>query len=113
MILFCLPCGQVPGVTDVGLKPRHVKKAAIIGGGLMGSGIATALILNDIYVLVKEINPEYLAKGIKMIEGNSSFTRKASFEELMLIYFIISCQKSERKKRFKYFFIRKTYGKKN
>lgn len=61
---------KVPGVTDVGLKPRHVKKAAIIGGGLMGSGIATALILNDIYVLVKEINPEYLAKGIKMIEAN-------------------------------------------
>lgn len=61
---------KVPNVTDVGLKPRHVKKVAVIGGGLMGSGIATALILSNIYVVLKEVNPEYLQKGIKMIEAN-------------------------------------------
>ncbi|GAB4839226.1 Altered inheritance of mitochondria protein 1 [Ancistrocladus abbreviatus] len=61
---------KVPGVTDVGLRPRHVKKVAIVGGGLMGSGIATALLLGDIYVILKEINSEYLLKGIKTIEGN-------------------------------------------
>jgi len=60
----------VPGVTDIGLKPRNVKKAAVIGGGLMGSGIATALILGNIHVLLKEINSEYLLKGIKTIEGD-------------------------------------------
>lgn len=60
---------QVPNVTDVGLKPRHIKKVAIIGGGLMGSGIATALLLSNIYVFLKEINSEYLLKGIKLIEG--------------------------------------------
>lgn len=59
----------MPNVTDVGLKPRKVKKVAVIGGGLMGSGIATALILNNIYVILKEINSEYLLKGIKMVEG--------------------------------------------
>ncbi|XP_057969722.1 peroxisomal fatty acid beta-oxidation multifunctional protein AIM1 [Malania oleifera] len=61
---------KVPNVTDVGLKPRHVKKVAVIGGGLMGSGIATALILSNIFVVLKEINSEYLLKGIKMIEAN-------------------------------------------
>ncbi|GLU09887.1 hypothetical protein SLE2022_267220 [Rubroshorea leprosula] len=61
---------KVPNVTDIGLKPRHMKKVAIIGGGLMGSGIATALILSNIYVFLKEINSEYLLKGIKAIEGN-------------------------------------------
>ncbi|KAL6984789.1 Altered inheritance of mitochondria protein 1 [Sarracenia purpurea var. burkii] len=61
---------KVPNVTDVGLKPRPVKKVAIIGGGLMGSGIATALILSNIYVLLKEINSEYLQKGIKLVEAN-------------------------------------------
>ncbi|KAL5838345.1 hypothetical protein ACOSQ3_015514 [Xanthoceras sorbifolium] len=61
---------KVPNVTDVGLKPRAVKKAAVIGGGLMGSGIATALILSNIYVVLKEVNPEYLLKGIKTIEAN-------------------------------------------
>ncbi|GKV06622.1 hypothetical protein SLEP1_g18495 [Rubroshorea leprosula] len=61
---------KVPNVTDIGLKPRHMKKVAIIGGGLMGSGIATALILSNIYVFLKEINSEYLLKAIKAVEGN-------------------------------------------
>ncbi|PQP96537.1 peroxisomal fatty acid beta-oxidation multifunctional protein AIM1 [Prunus yedoensis var. nudiflora] len=61
---------KVPNVTDVGLKPRHVKKVAVIGGGLMGSGIATALLLSNIYVVLKEVNSEYLQKGIKTIEAN-------------------------------------------
>lgn len=60
---------QVPNVTDVGLKPRPIKKVAVIGGGLMGSGIATALILSDTYVILKEISSEYLSKGIKSVEG--------------------------------------------
>lgn len=60
---------QVPNVSDIGLKPRKMKKVAVIGGGLMGSGIATALILSDHYVILKEINSEYLLKGIKSIEG--------------------------------------------
>ena len=46
-----------------------MKKVAVIGGGLMGSGIATALILSNIHVVLKEINAEYLQKGIRMIEG--------------------------------------------
>ncbi|KAE9587303.1 hypothetical protein Lal_00004947 [Lupinus albus] len=61
---------KVPGVTDVGLKPRNVKKVAIIGGGLMGSGIATVLILSNIHVILKEVNSEYLQKGIKTIQAN-------------------------------------------
>ncbi|VFQ68073.1 unnamed protein product [Cuscuta campestris] len=61
---------KVPNVTDIGLKPRLIKKIAVIGGGLMGSGIATALILSNKYVLLKEINAEYLQKGIKSIEEN-------------------------------------------
>lgn len=60
---------QVPNVSDIGLNPRKIKKVAVIGGGLMGSGIATALILSGIYVILKEINSEYLLKGIKSIEG--------------------------------------------
>lgn len=59
----------MPNVTDIGLKPRGVRKVAVIGGGLMGSGIATAHILNNIYVVLKEVNSEYLLKGIKTIEG--------------------------------------------
>ncbi|KAJ0766533.1 putative isomerase, 3-hydroxyacyl-CoA dehydrogenase, Enoyl-CoA hydratase [Helianthus annuus] len=61
---------KVPNVTDIGLKPRPIKKVAVIGGGLMGSGIATTLIISNINVVLKEVNSEYLTKGIKMIEAN-------------------------------------------
>ncbi|XP_042497276.1 peroxisomal fatty acid beta-oxidation multifunctional protein AIM1-like [Macadamia integrifolia] len=61
---------KVPHVTNVGLKPRNIKKIAVIGGGLMGSGIATAFILSNISVILKEVNAEYLQKGMKAIEEN-------------------------------------------
>lgn len=35
----------------------------------MGSGIATALILSNISVVLKEVNSEYLLKGLKSVEG--------------------------------------------
>ncbi|CAK9172767.1 unnamed protein product [Ilex paraguariensis] len=69
---------KIPAVTNVGLKPRPIKKVAVIGGGLMGSGIATALILSDIYVVLKEINSEYLLKGIKSIEGSQLVHRRGT-----------------------------------
>ncbi|GMI94821.1 ABNORMAL INFLORESCENCE MERISTEM [Hibiscus trionum] len=61
---------KVPNITDLGLKPRQIKKVAIIGGGLMGSGIATALAVSNIFVLLKEVNSECLQKGIKTIQAN-------------------------------------------
>eukprot|EP00249_Psilotum_nudum_P009367 c21884_g1_i1 orf=554-2710(-) len=61
---------KVPGVADLGLKPRPVKKVAVIGGGLMGSGIATALISSNIPVLLKEVNAEFLQQGINRIKAN-------------------------------------------
>ncbi|KAI3701455.1 hypothetical protein L6452_26547 [Arctium lappa] len=61
---------KVPNVTDLGIKPRGVKKVAIIGGGLMGSGIVTTLIVSNIYVVLKEVDSEYLQKAIKTIEAN-------------------------------------------
>ncbi|WOL08343.1 peroxisomal fatty acid beta-oxidation multifunctional protein [Canna indica] len=61
---------KVPTVTDVGLKPRKIKRVAVIGGGLMGSGIATALILSNTPVILKEIDSKFLQKGLKMIQAN-------------------------------------------
>eukprot|EP00268_Persea_americana_P001832 TRINITY_DN1054_c0_g1_i1.p1 TRINITY_DN1054_c0_g1~~TRINITY_DN1054_c0_g1_i1.p1 ORF type:complete len:725 (+),score=166.25 TRINITY_DN1054_c0_g1_i1:161-2335(+) len=61
---------KVPNVTDVGLKPRRIQKVAVIGGGLMGSGIATALILSHVSVLLKEVNSEFLQRGMKAIAAN-------------------------------------------
>eukprot|EP00475_Leptophrys_vorax_P025122 TRINITY_DN3507_c0_g1_i1.p1 TRINITY_DN3507_c0_g1~~TRINITY_DN3507_c0_g1_i1.p1 ORF type:complete len:728 (-),score=81.30 TRINITY_DN3507_c0_g1_i1:192-2375(-) len=61
---------KVPGVTDRGIKPRPIKKVAVIGGGLMGSGIVTALITARIPVVLKEVNAEFLQQGMERIKAN-------------------------------------------
>ncbi|KAE8774426.1 Glyoxysomal fatty acid beta-oxidation multifunctional protein MFP-a [Hordeum vulgare] len=59
---------EVPGITDLGLMPRKVSKVAIVGGGLMGSGIATALILSHYPVILKEVDEKFLNVGIDRIK---------------------------------------------
>ncbi|XP_008810214.2 glyoxysomal fatty acid beta-oxidation multifunctional protein MFP-a [Phoenix dactylifera] len=61
---------KVPGVTDLGLVPRKITKVAILGGGLMGSGIATALILSNYPVILKEVNEKFLKSGIDRVKAN-------------------------------------------
>ncbi|XP_022930236.1 glyoxysomal fatty acid beta-oxidation multifunctional protein MFP-a isoform X1 [Cucurbita moschata] len=61
---------KVPGVTDLGLVPRQIKKVAIVGGGLMGSGIATALILSNYPVVLKEVNDKFLQAGLDRVRAN-------------------------------------------
>ncbi len=51
---------RVRGISDAGLKPRPIKTVAVLGGGLMGSGIATACALVGISVLLKEVNQQFL-----------------------------------------------------
>ncbi|XVE82165.1 hypothetical protein DITRI_Ditri15bG0124900 [Diplodiscus trichospermus] len=61
---------KIPGITDRGLVPRQVKKVAILGGGLMGSGIATALIRSNYTVIMKEVNEKFLEAGIGRVKAN-------------------------------------------
>ncbi|KAK9671744.1 hypothetical protein RND81_12G051400 [Saponaria officinalis] len=61
---------KVPGVTDLGLSAKQIRKVAVIGGGLMGSGIATALILSNYSVILKEVNEKFLEAGIGRVKGN-------------------------------------------
>ena len=51
---------RIKGVTDAGLKPRPIKRLAVLGGGLMGSGIATAALMAGLEVTIKEINQKFL-----------------------------------------------------
>jgi len=46
------------------------RKAAVIGGGLMGAGIATAMIQAGIEVIVKEINPAAAEAAAKRVMKN-------------------------------------------
>lgn len=72
----------VPGVTDIGLKPRPTKSVGVVGGGLMGSGIATACLLAGITVVLKEIKQEFLDAGVGRIQANlTSMVRKKRMTE--------------------------------
>ena len=74
---------KVKGVTDVGLKPRSIKKVAVIGGGLMGSGIATACILAGLEVILKEVNEKFLNAGLDRIRSNlASSVKKGRMSEV-------------------------------
>ncbi|CAM6096786.1 unnamed protein product [Calypogeia fissa] len=61
---------KVPGITDQGLKARPIRIAGIVGGGLMGSGIATALALHNVPVVLKEVNSKALDYGMNLIKAN-------------------------------------------
>jgi enoyl-CoA hydratase/3-hydroxyacyl-CoA dehydrogenase len=39
----------------------------------MGSGIATALLVSNISVVLKEVNPQFLQRGEQMIAGESLY----------------------------------------
>jgi enoyl-CoA hydratase/3-hydroxyacyl-CoA dehydrogenase len=60
----------VPGVTDVGLTPRKTATVGVVGGGLMGSGIATACVMNGVAVVLKEINQKFLDAGMGRVRAN-------------------------------------------
>jgi 3-hydroxyacyl-CoA dehydrogenase / enoyl-CoA hydratase / 3-hydroxybutyryl-CoA epimerase len=52
------------GLTE---KPRRVKKVGVLGGGVMGAGIAHWASTQGFDVVLKEINPELLDAGLKRI----------------------------------------------
>ncbi|XP_071735664.1 glyoxysomal fatty acid beta-oxidation multifunctional protein MFP-a-like isoform X2 [Rutidosis leptorrhynchoides] len=60
---------KVLKVTDECLQPRRINKLAILGRGLMGSGIATTVILNRYEVLLKEVNQNFLHSGLGRVKA--------------------------------------------
>lgn len=66
---------KVPDVPkDTPLRP--IKKVAVIGGGTMGGGIAMNFANVGIPVVLKEVNPEALERGLGIIRGNYENTVK-------------------------------------
>jgi enoyl-CoA hydratase/3-hydroxyacyl-CoA dehydrogenase len=73
---------RVAGVTDAGLTPRPVRTVAVLGGGLMGSGIATACVLVGMAVILKDINAGAVDAGLARIKANlASRVRKGKMSE--------------------------------
>jgi 3-hydroxyacyl-CoA dehydrogenase len=60
---------KIPGLPK-DVKPREIKRAAVIGAGTMGGGIAMCFANADIPVTIVETNAEALKRGLEMIEKN-------------------------------------------
>lgn len=54
--------GQVPGIAP-GMKGREIRKAAVVGAGLMGAGIAVCLLAAGIPTVLLDQNEAALTKG--------------------------------------------------
>ena len=66
---------KIPDIpADIALRP--INKAAIIGAGTMGGGIAMSFANAGVPVTVIETSQENLDKGLARIEGNYEATRK-------------------------------------
>lgn len=61
---------KVPGVSDQKFPEIKLRKAAVLGGGTMGSGIATALVSAGIEVVLKEVSPEAAEAGRNRVSDN-------------------------------------------
>ncbi|MCO5603123.1 hypothetical protein L7F22_057269 [Adiantum nelumboides] len=61
---------KVLGATTLGSTVRTIKNVAVVGCGLMGSGIATTFVAHNIPVLLKDISSRILGNGLKMIKEN-------------------------------------------
>ncbi len=60
----------VSNVPEAKLSPRDFAQVGVIGGGTMGSGIATACLLAGLQVVLVETTQEALDRGISTIQKN-------------------------------------------
>jgi len=63
-------CGRIPGIESSSAPTPEVRRAAVIGAGTMGSGIAMALADGGVSVSLIERNQAALDRGLKIISDN-------------------------------------------
>ena len=72
---------RIPGLPK-GTKPRPVERAAVIGGGTMGGGIAMSFANAGIPVTLIETSEENLARGLERVAGNyATSVKRGSLSE--------------------------------
>ncbi|KAL5713308.1 hypothetical protein ACHQM5_015394 [Ranunculus cassubicifolius] len=60
---------KLPGSTDLGLAPRRIQKVGVLGGGMMGSEIATVLVLCNYSVILQEVKYDPLQTSYYRVEA--------------------------------------------
>ncbi len=74
MFLNTRAAGRLPRIKDV--KPAQVKKVAMLGGGVMGSGIVNLLLKGGYQTVLWDINDAALEKGVAMVRKTFAFPIK-------------------------------------
>lgn len=78
--------GKVRIPNDASPKQRGSapKRVGIIGGGLMGAGIAASMLLVNIPVVIKELNEKFAASAQKRVENNLGDERSSKMRFLTI-----------------------------
>jgi len=58
---------EPPSDLKLPIKPDSFQHAAVLGAGAMGAGIARILAEKGVWVRLKDIKPEYVARGMDII----------------------------------------------
>jgi 3-hydroxyacyl-CoA dehydrogenase/enoyl-CoA hydratase/carnithine racemase len=66
--------GRLPRIK--GLEPARIKKVAMLGGGVMGSGIINLLLTNGFQAVLWDINDEALQKGVSAVRSTFAYPIK-------------------------------------
>jgi 3-hydroxyacyl-CoA dehydrogenase/enoyl-CoA hydratase/carnithine racemase len=66
--------GRLPRIK--GLEPAKIKKVAMLGGGVMGSGIVNLLLAGGFEAVLWDINEEALAKGVAAVRKTFDYPIK-------------------------------------
>ena len=66
--------GRLPRIE--GLEPAKIKKVAMLGGGVMGSGIVNLLLKGGIETVLWDINDEVLEKGVASVRKTFAYPIK-------------------------------------
>jgi 3-hydroxyacyl-CoA dehydrogenase/enoyl-CoA hydratase/3-hydroxybutyryl-CoA epimerase/3-hydroxyacyl-CoA dehydrogenase/enoyl-CoA hydratase/3-hydroxybutyryl-CoA epimerase/enoyl-CoA isomerase len=56
-----------PGVADASIQPKPVNQVGVLGAGIMGAGIAGAHIRRGIPVMLLDVEPRFVEKGVASI----------------------------------------------
>jgi len=69
MRLFFLQedCKKPPESLNVSVEPQSIQQAAVIGAGAMGAGIALLMAKKGVWTRLKDIKPEFVSNGMKII----------------------------------------------
>ena len=71
-----------PGIEDHSLSPAKINSVAVVGAGIMGSGIGAANVRRGIPVTMTDSNPDALAAGGREILSEASYNKRTKEKDI-------------------------------